>query len=489
MPYIHFTEEQIYRANSVNLEHFLQMQGEKLIPSGRDKRLASDHSITVRGNAWYDHASEEGSLAIDFVQRQYGLSFPDAVVRLLGGETGVVYEPASKERPREQKPFALPAANTDMRRLFAYLLEGRYLSRDIVSHFVHEKLIYESYEKVKNKQGEWKHYRNVVFAGFDENGVARHAHKRAPYTDGGYKGNVDGSDAAYSFHHTGQSLSGRTSGRLYVFEAPIDLLSFLTLYPKDWKQHSYVALCGTSEHAVLKMLELHPHIREVALCLDHDEAGIEAAGRLTEILAAKGYDSVAALLPAHKDWNEDIKARHGLPAIPAEEHPQLMACPAVCDRIAGLSAALPKTADPEKRIPGLLQDYRGHMHWGRFEKAFECIEEAASLALFAAARENRQMGAGVTAEKLAAELQARFLPHQNRGKLHTRDSELSMKLQAALSLSRAEGLRTPEQKQKQAEAYADLALGCAKILIRQQADELKLAQKEQARQEPAISMT
>lgn len=42
MPYIHFTEEQIYRANSVNLEHFLQMQGEKLLPSGRDKRLASD---------------------------------------------------------------------------------------------------------------------------------------------------------------------------------------------------------------------------------------------------------------------------------------------------------------------------------------------------------------------------------------------------------------------------------------------------------------
>ena len=43
--YIHFTEEQKLRANSVDLVEFLRRHGEKLIPSGRDKRLASDHSI------------------------------------------------------------------------------------------------------------------------------------------------------------------------------------------------------------------------------------------------------------------------------------------------------------------------------------------------------------------------------------------------------------------------------------------------------------
>ncbi|MDD3995643.1 MAG: hypothetical protein PHC42_02970, partial [Bacilli bacterium] len=64
--YIHFTEEQKQRANSVDLVEFLQKQGEKLLPSGREKRLASDHSITVRGNEWYDHALEQGGLAIDF---------------------------------------------------------------------------------------------------------------------------------------------------------------------------------------------------------------------------------------------------------------------------------------------------------------------------------------------------------------------------------------------------------------------------------------
>lgn len=78
MPYIPFTEEQKLRANSVNLVEFLRRQGEKLIPSGRDKRLSSDHSITVRGNEWYDHESKEGGHAISFVQTYYGLTYPDS---------------------------------------------------------------------------------------------------------------------------------------------------------------------------------------------------------------------------------------------------------------------------------------------------------------------------------------------------------------------------------------------------------------------------
>ena len=70
--YVHFTDDQKYRANNVDLVDFLHRRGEKLIPSGRDKRLASDHSITVRGNEWYDHSAESGGYAIDFVRQFYG---------------------------------------------------------------------------------------------------------------------------------------------------------------------------------------------------------------------------------------------------------------------------------------------------------------------------------------------------------------------------------------------------------------------------------
>ena len=39
MSYIHFTDEQKLRANSVDLAEFLRRQGEKLLPSGRESGL------------------------------------------------------------------------------------------------------------------------------------------------------------------------------------------------------------------------------------------------------------------------------------------------------------------------------------------------------------------------------------------------------------------------------------------------------------------
>lgn len=61
---------------------------------------------------------------------------------------------------------------------------------------------------------------NAVFVGMDENGVPRHAHKRG--TVGGYKGKCPGSWPSYSFHWVG------TGDKLYVFEAPVDVLSYIT---------------------------------------------------------------------------------------------------------------------------------------------------------------------------------------------------------------------------------------------------------------------
>ena len=133
--YIHFTEEQKQRAAAVDLEEFLRCRGEKLLSSGREKRLASDHSVTVRGNEWYDHAEERGGHAVSFVQRFYGLSYPDAVTLLLGGELGTAYPSAGERTEEPAKPFVLPPTNKDMRRVFAYLIKHRGIARDVVAHF------------------------------------------------------------------------------------------------------------------------------------------------------------------------------------------------------------------------------------------------------------------------------------------------------------------------------------------------------------------
>ena len=287
--FIPFTEEQKQRAATVDLEEFLRCHGEKLISSGREKRLASDHSVTVRGNEWYDHAEGKGGHAVSFVQRFYGLSYPEAVTMLLGGEMGAY--PSAKERVQEPpKPFVLPPAHKDMRRVFAYLVKHRGIDRDVVAHFAREKLLYEDAE-----------YHNAVFVGTDENGVPRHAHKRSVNSCGqAFRINVEGCDPRYSFHHIG------TDGSLYVFEAPIDMLSYITLEPEDWQEHSYVACCGTSIQPVLKMLERVPQLDTVLLCLDNDEAGHVASQRMSAQLADQ-Y-SVERLIPENKDWNDDLTA-------------------------------------------------------------------------------------------------------------------------------------------------------------------------------------
>lgn len=321
MPYIYFTEEQKLQASSVDLVEFLRRQGEKLIRSGPEYRMTSNHSVTIRGNRWYDHATEEGGGPISFVQNFYNLSYPEAVTRLLDGAQGQVCEAYQKQKEESKKEFVQPPAGKEMRRLYAYLLKKRHINQEVLTAFVRAGLIYED-----------ANYHNAVFIGKDEYGVVRHAHKRSTNDMGKtFRINIEGSDPRYSFHWNG------TSDRLYVFEAPIDLLSFLTLYPRDWQQHSYVALCGVGEQAMLWMLEQNPSARDITLCLDHDVAGIEASGKLAELLNERGYLNVSILRPEYKDWSEDVKARCGLEVQPAQEHPQLIVAPEVCERIGAIS--------------------------------------------------------------------------------------------------------------------------------------------------------
>ena len=237
--FIYFTEEQKRQANKVDLAEFLRRQGEKLLPSGRDYRLDSDHSVTIRGSEWFDHETQTGGHAIDFVRTHYGMTFPEAVTMLLGGEQGQCYPQAREKTPPSSKTFALPPPNRDMRRVYAYLMKHRHINRDVITHFARAGVLYED-EK----------YHNVVFVGKDETGTARHAHKRSTNSTGkAFRQNVEGSDPRYSFHHLGRD------GSLFVFEAPIDLLTSLhNALATFFMEYGPICSTGTVKK-ILKKLE------------------------------------------------------------------------------------------------------------------------------------------------------------------------------------------------------------------------------------------
>jgi hypothetical protein len=89
--YIHFTEAQKQAAKQTDLAAFLQSRGEKIKRSGSEFEWVGHH-ITLRGNQFYDQYAQRGGTAVDFVQEQYGMSYPEAVQTLLGGD-GVITDP------------------------------------------------------------------------------------------------------------------------------------------------------------------------------------------------------------------------------------------------------------------------------------------------------------------------------------------------------------------------------------------------------------
>ena len=177
--YIHFTDAQKERANTVDLVELLRQRGENLLRSGREYRLENDHSITVRGSEWYDHDSRQGGHPVSFVQHYYGMSYQEAMEFLLNG----AYPVAGSRETEPPKPFALPPPNQNMRRVYAYLMKQRQIDGAIITHFARKGLLYEDAQ-----------YHNCVFVGTDEGGVPRHAHKRSTNSRGkSFKVNVEGS--------------------------------------------------------------------------------------------------------------------------------------------------------------------------------------------------------------------------------------------------------------------------------------------------------
>lgn len=282
-----YTQEQIDRANQVNLESFLHAQGEQLAKSGNEYRWKRHDSLTVKGNKWFRHSQNKGGYPVDFVMEFFDKTFPEAVQML------IEEEPTEKQSVPEMKSeFNLPPRCESTARIMKYLTEERMLPKKLVERFLAEGLIYE----------DAKHH-NIVFVGTDEKGIPKYAHCRG--TEGKFRMDVTGSDKSYGFCHRGKG------NELYVFEAPIDLLSHIALYPVKWEEHSYLSLGGVSPKAMERFLSERKDIESIFICTDNDEAGHNAAEKFADLISEE--KSVYRMIPNAKDWNEElVNERNGV---------------------------------------------------------------------------------------------------------------------------------------------------------------------------------
>ena len=283
-----YTQAQIDKANAVDLEKFLRAQGEMLVRSGKEYRWKAHDSLTVCGNKWFRHSQSKGGLPVDFVMEFYGKSFPEAV-QMLTGEPG---EAQPEAGPAPSPAFRLPLRNVTNANILNYLTQERKLSPSLVNFFIAAGDIYEDAA-----------HHNVVFVGRDADGHPRYASNRG--INEKFRQDAAGAEKAFGFAHRG------TDKQLLVFEAPIDLLSFIELFPKNWQQHGYLSLGGVSSKALRQFLSERPDVERVFLCLDADKAGEDACKRLAALLP----DSVRVtrIQPCMKDWNEVLVHRAEIP--------------------------------------------------------------------------------------------------------------------------------------------------------------------------------
>jgi len=283
-----YTQAQIDKANAVNLEKFLRAQGETLVRSGKEYRWKAHDSLTVCGNKWFRHSQSKGGFPVDFVMEFYGKSFPEAV-QMLTGEPG---EAQPEADPAPSPAFRLPLRNVTNANILNYLTKERKLSPSLVNFFIAAGDIYEDAA-----------HHNVVFVGRDADGHPRYASSRGIREK--FRQDTAGAEKAFGFAHRG------TDKQLLVFEAPIDLLSFIELFPKNWQQHNYLSLGGVSGKALRQFLSERPDVERVFLCLDADKAGEDACKRLAGLLP--DTVSVTRIQPCMKDWNDVLAHRAEIP--------------------------------------------------------------------------------------------------------------------------------------------------------------------------------
>jgi hypothetical protein len=165
------TPEQIARARQVGtLEYIQRHEPDELtkvyIANGRtmhcragEYRTKTHDSLAIHGT-WFYWWSRGfgGKSALDYLVKVKGQPFQDAVRALTEDSPVQIPPPVSMPTPQapEQKELRLPPESRDTSRVFAYLAKSRGIDREIITHCLQHRLLYEDAE-----------HHNAVFIGYE----------------------------------------------------------------------------------------------------------------------------------------------------------------------------------------------------------------------------------------------------------------------------------------------------------------------------------
>lgn len=299
-----FTEEELEIAKRVDLCAVASHLGYTVKRVGKYHTLKEMDSIRIydrshwfRWSRQYDTGQNGGS-QIDFLRVFAGMEVKEAVFWLLdfagykrtevSGKTLAKEHPVKEER-EPPKVFILPEYAGSNAHVYQYLQTERGIAKEVIDFFVKQGLLYEE-----------KQHHNLVFVGKDKSGTPRFASMRGIYDRNGkaFKCDVAGNDKRY-----GVNVVRESSTKVIVFEAVIDMMSYMTIFPDE--KVNMIALGMLGDAPLKTFLQEHGNIHSIQFCLDNDEPGRKAADKLTAEYKQMGYETNQVSAPIqYKDFNE-----------------------------------------------------------------------------------------------------------------------------------------------------------------------------------------
>lgn len=356
---ISYTPEERKKALDISLTAIASALGYTPVRAGSHYHLKEMDSLIIYNdrswNRWSGKENKTGGTQIDFMMEYGGAaSVPEAIKRLLdfsGEGMAVAAVPVANNSPSRNDGFSmeLPPKNNNFRRMYAYLIQTRGVSQEVVSDFVHRRLIYED-----------SVHHNIVYCGMDPEGNIRYAGLRGTGDIYGksFKMDVPGNNKNY-----GVNIVNKESDKLKVFESVIDCMSYIDMY-KDNVSNKLI-LGMVEDNPLVQFLKDYSHIKSISFCLDNDEAAhIALYGRhdtegnitkqgLVEKYKEQGYSVRVEVPERGKDFNEMLKSK--LTDQQNEHH-------VLSEKENSLKASIPEENDEraEPAAAALMQQKRRH---------------------------------------------------------------------------------------------------------------------------------
>lgn len=361
--FIRYSAEELAQARNTDMIEFLERQnGFSFRKEGSYYRCREHDSLVIgrdRKRWFWNLEHIGGNNAIDWLRSIENLDFQAACKVLISKAS---YEKnnfnSAPKIHQEKVPFKLPEADRERyTRVYSYLAYKRNISPDVIKYCFDNKILYQDT------------YKNCVFVGYDENNKAKFAERKStslyPFAIGKvdlfysdsikhsdfrklsdksqsefyvcgdrfvnfiydkpsqdlfkknfkghkFRGNIASADFSYGFHID----AIEPTDRVFIFEAPIDLLAHATLNNmkscaagnKDWHnaflKHNRLSLSGTTDCSVEPYLQRHPEIKSIIVCTDNDSAGRKAAENIKSKYSQKGYSVTYIPAKYGKDYSE-----------------------------------------------------------------------------------------------------------------------------------------------------------------------------------------